>query len=153
MRLRRAGMHKCRGAHGCAGAAAPGGIACGDAGKLLAASAPRAGYLSLLVQRKVTKRKHTRSRRRPLRFSPRPGASRTRRALNNALRARTPARDDSRPGLRCSAAATGAEVKTAEEIRKFLPKARVKRCNFTNTGKPVLSPRKRRARRLLRRSE
>ena len=35
------------------------GIACGDAGKLIAASAPQAGYFSLLVQRKVTKRKHT----------------------------------------------------------------------------------------------
>ena len=50
----------------------------------------------------------TRSRRRA--SQPRPGASRTRRRRNNAARARTAARDFPRPGLRCSAAATGPDT-------------------------------------------
>jgi hypothetical protein len=43
---------------------------------------------SCLSKRKEPKRRTSRSHRHPLRFSCRPGASRTRRALNNALRAR-----------------------------------------------------------------
>jgi len=45
-----------------------------------AARRAAAGYLSLLVQRKVTERKHAPEPPCFLRFSPRPGASRTRRA-------------------------------------------------------------------------
>ena len=52
-----------------------------DSQKLIAGAAPRAGYFSLLRQRKVTKRKPTRIRCRCLRsgalcFSPQPGRSR-----------------------------------------------------------------------------
>ena len=78
---------------------------------LRAASAPRAGYFSLLVQRKVTKRKHAPEP--PVPCASRPGrplaelAERTQRASGS-----TPARDFPRPGLRCLAAATGPNVKT-----------------------------------------
>ena len=91
--------------------------------KLIAASAPQAGHFFLSGQEKVTKKKAAPKPPIPVlcmdaqmprstwmcesgRFSPRPGASRTRRAPKPRL-AQTPARDVPRPRLRCSAAVTG----------------------------------------------
>ena len=112
--------------------------------KLIAASAPQAGYFSLLVQRKVTKRKHTPEPptfplRVPLRGkaqgahpcapvraatgSAHPCASRLVRARAELAErkkprpAQTAARDTSRPRLRCSAAATGPKVKKTGNCR------------------------------------
>ena len=88
--------------------------------KLNAGPAPRAGDFSLLVQRKVTKRKHTRSlaaqkRRGALRSSPHRGRCATRHATVDGV-TQTVLAHIPPVGLRCSASSDGTG-KTRQEGR------------------------------------
>ena len=79
---------------------------------LIAASAPQAGYFLLLAQEKVTKEKGSPGAA-DTPCASRPGRARAELAERKKPRpAQTPARDTPRPRLRCSAAATGPNVKS-----------------------------------------
>jgi len=78
-----------------------------DLKNLIAVPAPQAGFFSLFVQRKETKRKHAPDgANTPLRFSPVSALASTRRAHNTRLGLKHEARF-SRSRLRCSGAPYG----------------------------------------------
>ena len=93
-------------------------IACGDAvNGFDAARRAAAGYLSLLVQRKVTQRKHAPEPPKPPALLAPAGREPNSPSANNAPGSDTGSRTP-RPRLRCSAAATGLDVKSNTSNRK-----------------------------------